>query len=93
MQNTSQRNHFSVTDLYPLEAVARENKGLKLLSMEHFLWKQELLVNHTSGESLTQPRTDWNGASKAEIWELHQWLRWVGRTSANLDQMSRRLCS
>lgn len=80
LQNTSQRNHFSFTDFYPLEAVAREHKGLKLISMEDFLQKQDLLVNHTSGQPIVPPRTDWNGASKASIWELHQWLRWVGKT-------------
>jgi hypothetical protein len=77
---TSQRNHFGFTDFYPLEAVAREHNGLKLMSMKDFLQKRELLVNHTSGESMVPARINWEGSSKAEISELHHWLRWVGRT-------------
>lgn len=62
--------------------MARENKALKLISMEDFLQKKELLINRTTQESLPPlPRTDWNGASKAEIREFHHnWLRWIGVT-------------
>jgi hypothetical protein len=80
LQSTTQQKYFSFTDFYPLEAIAREHSGLKLITMEEFLHKQSLLVNRTSGERMVPSRTNWNGSSKARIWELHQWLRWIGLT-------------
>lgn len=54
------------------------------MDMEEFLQKQGVLVNrnNSSGKPLIPPqnRTDWNGASKDEIWELHKWLRSIGAT-------------
>jgi hypothetical protein len=82
LKNSTQKNRLSFNDFYPLEAVARENKGLKLMSMEDILQQTDFFVDRTTGEPLTPPqnRTDWNGVSKVDIWELHRWLRSVGST-------------
>jgi hypothetical protein len=54
------------------------------MDMEEFLQKQNLIVNGNNGSGKPQippqNRTDWNGASKDEIWELHKWLRSIGAT-------------
>ena len=80
LYDTEQQQHpnsFAFQDFFPMEAIAANQQGLNLMSMQEFLETEGLsgnLRDRTTGQVRFPPhhnRTDWNGdteAVEAELW-------------------------
>jgi hypothetical protein len=77
LHGNSQQATFDFADFYPMEQIAEEQHGLQVLSMQEFLTiALRGTFQDATGNTVFPPhnRTDWNGASGAELKLLNDWL-------------------
>lgn len=81
LEGNEERRHFSFQDFYPMEQIAKEHKGLDIITMEEFLVKVAMTgqLRDSQGEPSFPPgnRTNWNGLTREVNQELNPWLRSV----------------
>mmetsp|Transcript_36468 Transcript_36468/g.88342 ORF Transcript_36468/g.88342 Transcript_36468/m.88342 type:complete len:562 (-) Transcript_36468:4894-6579(-) len=82
----NQRNHFSFVDFFPIEEMAKEHKGLNIISMKEYLETRAMtgkLRNAITGEVEFPPgnRTDWDGIDGKDYDVLRGYLRNVSETA------------
>jgi GDP-fucose protein O-fucosyltransferase len=76
----NQKNTFSFMDFFPMDAIASENRGLDIITMDDFLEKEGItghLKNFLTGMVSFPPqnRTNWNGINSAVNNDLNPWIR------------------